>query len=141
MLRGLHGGFGHAGIDDDDFRAVRVSHDPFPHDRVSDAQVAADQHDHIGLLEILVRVRRRVETERLFVRDDGRGHALPRVAVAVQDAHAEFGQSTEQSHFFRGNLPGAEKRHGLRPMTLLNFFEAISEGAQCRIPVGRHEFA
>ena len=137
MLRRVHRGFGHPRVDDDDFRAVRVPHDAFPHDRVSDAQIAADQHDDVGFLEVLIRVRRSVEAKRLLVRHDGSRHALPRVAVAVQDAHAEFGKSTEQCHLLRGHLPGAQKRHGLRPVLLLDRFEFLSERTQGEVPLDR----
>ena len=73
-------------------------------------KIAADEHDDVRLFEIGVGVRRRVEAERLLVRDDGRGHALPRVAVAVQHAHAELGECAEQSHFLGDDLAGAQER-------------------------------
>ena len=46
--------------------------DALPQDRMGDAQVRADEHDHVGLLEVGVGVRRRVEAERLLVGDDRR---------------------------------------------------------------------
>ena len=59
---------------------------------MGDAEVGPDEHDDIGFFKVLVGVRRRVEAEGLLVGDDGCGHALTRVAVAVQHAHAELGQ-------------------------------------------------
>ena len=59
---------------------------------MGDAEVAPTSTMHVGLLEVGVGVGRGVEAERLLVGDDGGGHALPRVAVAVDHAHAELGE-------------------------------------------------
>ena len=84
--------------------SMRIAHHALPQDRMGDAQVRADQDDAVGLLEVLVGVRRGVEAERLLVGDDRRGHALPRVAVAVDHAHAELRQGPEQGHLLGGDL-------------------------------------
>ena len=93
---------------------MRIAHHPLPEDRMGDAQIAADEHDDVRLFEVGVRVRRRVEAERLLVGDDGRGHALPRVAVAVQHAHAELGERAEQGHFLGDDLAGAQEGDRVR---------------------------
>ena len=77
--------------------------------------------------EVVVGVGRRVEAERLLVGDDRRGHALPRVAVAVHHAHAELGEAAEQRHFFGRDLSGAEKRDRLGAVPLLNRFQPLAE--------------
>ena len=74
----------------------------------------ADEHEHVGLLEVGVGVRRRVEAERLLVGDDRGGHALARVAVAVHHAHAELGERAEQRQLLGRHLAGAEERDRLR---------------------------
>jgi hypothetical protein len=64
---------------------------------VGDAKVRPHEHDDVRLLEVGVGVGRGVEAERPLVGDDRRGHALPRVAVAVDEAHAELGQRPERA--------------------------------------------
>ena len=90
MKRGRHRRLGPARVDDDDLRVVRIPRDPLPEHRVGDAGVRPDQDDTVGLFKILVRVWWGVESERLLVGHDRRGHALPGVAVAVDHPHAEL---------------------------------------------------
>src|SRR5689334_18124916 len=107
MLRRDHCCFSFAWIDHDNFGFVGVAQNALPQDGVSSAEVRADQHDYVRLFEILVRERRRVEAEGLFVGGGGRGHALARVAVAMDDAYAEFGEAAEEGHFFGNDLTSA----------------------------------
>ena len=134
MLRGLHGGFGRPRIDHDDLGRVRIVDDPLPHDRMRDAEIAAHQHDHVGLFEVGIGIGRRVESERLLIGHDGRRHALPRVAVAVHHSHAELGQCAEQRHFFGDNLTRAQKGDRFRPVGLLNRLHALGERARALGP-------
>ena len=69
---------------------VLVAEDPLPKDRVRNAEVGSDQHDHVGFFEIGVGIGRGVEAERLFVGGDGGGHALAGIAVAMDHPHAEL---------------------------------------------------
>ena len=85
--------------------------------------------------EIVVGVGRGVEAERLLVSHDRGGHALPRVAVAVQHAHAELGEAAEQRHFLGGDLAGAEKGDGVRAVLALDRLEPLAERRQRRVPV------
>ena len=137
MLRGGHRRFGRPRIDDDDLRPMRIAHHALPQDRMGDAQIAADEHDHVRLFEIGVGVRRGVEAERLLVRDDGRGHALPRVAVAVQHAHAELGERAEQRHFLGDDLARAQEGDRLRAVGRLDRLHAVDERAERRVPARR----
>ena len=98
-------------------------------------EIAADEHDDVGLFEVGVRVRRRIESERLLVRNDGGGHALPRVAVAVQHAHAELGECAEQRHFLGDDLTRAQKGDGMWAVLCLDRLHAIDERAERRVPV------
>ena len=95
--RRVHRRLGHAWIDNDDLRGVRIPHDPFPHDRMGNAEVAADQHDDVRFLEVRIRVGRCVEAERLFVRNHGGGHTLPSVAVAMQQAIPNFASAPRKA--------------------------------------------
>ena len=108
---------------------------------MSDAKVRSHEHDHVRLLEIVVRIRRSIEAERLFVRGGRGGHALPRVAVAVQHAHAELGQAAEEGHFLGGDLAGAEKGHGVWPVLLLNGLHSRRKRPQCYVPIDRAKLA
>jgi hypothetical protein len=128
-----------ARIDDHDARRARVVQDAPPQDRMRDAQVRADQQDHVGLLEIGVAVGRRVEAEALLVRDDGGGHALARVAVAVQHPHAELREAAEQRQLLARKLAGAEKRRRLGAMPRADRAHAVDERARRRVPVHGHQ--
>jgi hypothetical protein len=66
--------------------------------------------EHVALFKIRISVRRRIEAKALFVGDRARGHALPRIAVAVDKAHAELPQRTEEGHLLGDDLTGGEKR-------------------------------
>src|SRR5438445_708905 len=112
MLCRRHGGFRLARVHHDDFRPVLVPHDALPHDRVRDARVCADEHQHVALLKIRVGERRRVKPERFLVGDVRRGHALARVAVAMQPAYAEF---PGPLHQVRGERPVPLPEEGILP--------------------------
>ncbi len=133
------GGFGQPRIDHDDLGIVRVADHPFPQDRVSQAQVAADQHDAIGLFEVVVRVGWRIEAERLLVGDDRGRHALSRVPVTVPHPHPELGQRTQQRHLLGRNLPASQERDRFGPVTGLDRTKPRYELADRRIPIGRFQ--
>ena len=141
MLRRRHRRLGAARIDDDDFRLMGIHQHALPHDGMGDAQVGADEHDDVGLLEILVGVGRRVEAERLLVSRHGRGHALARVAVPMHDAHAELGQRTEEGQFLIRNLPRPNPRHRLRAVLILDGLHPHGEDLQRGVPIDGFEFA
>ena len=132
-----HRSLSEARIDDDDLRLVFVPHDALPHDGMREAQVAADEDDRVGLLEIGVGVRRSVEAERLLVRDDRRGHALSSIPIAVLHPHAEFGERSEQSHLFGRHLSRADERDRFRPVSRLNPLHPRDECLQSRVPINR----
>ena len=98
------------------------------------AKIAAYQHDRIGLLEVRVSVGRSVESERLLISHDGRGHALTRIAIAVQNSHPEFSQGAEQRHLLRDNLARAHKRARLGSVGLLNRLHPLGERLKSQIP-------
>lgn len=129
------GGLGGARIHDDDLGLAAIHHHALPHDGVGDAGVGADENEGVALLEIGVGEGRGVEAEGLFVGDVRGGHALARVAVAVERAHAEFEEGAEQGHLFGHDLAGAEEGDGVRAAVALNGFEAIGEGGEGGRPV------
>ncbi len=132
VQRGRHRGLGPARIDDDDLGLLAVAHHPLPEDRVGDADVRPDEDDAVRLLEVLVGVRRGVESERLLVGRDGRGHALAGVAVAVDHPHAELGHGAQQGHLLGGDLAGAQEGDGVVAVGRLDLPEPRRHGRQRR---------
>ncbi len=122
-------------------RPMFVPTDALPHDRMRDARIRADKDQHIGLFKILVRVRRRVEPERLLVGRRRRGHALARVAVAMKDAHAKLGQSAQERQFLGADLAGAEPGNRVGAEFILDGFEAQRKDLERGVPIDRLEVA
>ena len=135
--RGRHRRLGPARVDDDDLRAVRVPRDPLPEHRVGDAGVRADQDDAVRLFEVLIRVGRGVEPERLLVGHDRRGHALAGVAVAVDHAHAELRDRPEQRHLLGGDLARAQEGDRLGAVLRLDRAEPRGHRRHRLVPVDR----
>ena len=100
MSGGGHRGLGLARVNDDDLRVMRIQDDPFPKDRMRDARISPDKDQDIGFFQIFIGIRRRVKTERLFIRGNGGRHALARIPVAVDDPHAELRHRAQQGHLF-----------------------------------------
>lgn len=135
--RAGRGGLGPTRVDDDDLGIPSVPHHPFPEDRMGDAEVRADEDKAVRLFEVLICVRRSVEAERLLVSNNGRGHALPGVAVAVDHAHAELGQRAEQRHLFGRDLARTEERDRVRAMLGLDRLDPADHRLQRGLPVDR----
>ena len=126
MLRRGHRRFGRARIDDDDLGLMRIAHHPLPENRMRDAQIAADEHDHVGLFEVGIGVGRGVEAERLL--------CTPTTAVAMHCRvlpspcsmpMPNLASAAEQRHFFGDDLSGAKKRDRMRAVRVL---ESLSSG-------------
>src|SRR5438105_7421758 len=109
MLRRVHRCLGAAWVENYNFGLVSISQDSLPHDRMGDAEIGADEDEHVRLLEIRVGERRRIEAKALLVGHVRSSHALARVRIAVNATHAELEQSAQQRHLFSANLSGAEK--------------------------------
>src|SRR5688572_18708539 len=104
-----------------------IAADALPKDRVGDTQIRPDQNQNVRLFQVVVRVRRGVEAKCLFVRNDRRGHTLPRIAVTMEHTHSEFGKGAEQRHLLRGNLTRTEERDGVRAVLPLNGFDSLAK--------------
>ena len=92
VMRRTCGRFSVAWIDDNNLGRVWVFQNSLPHDRVSRTRIGADKNQHVRLFKIIIRIRRSIKTEGLFVSNHCSRHALPRVPVAVLHAHAELRQ-------------------------------------------------
>jgi hypothetical protein len=141
MLRGGHRGFGGARVYDDDFGPVRVASDPLPHDGMSNARIGADENEDVALFEISIGKWRGIETERFLVSNMGSGHALAGIAVAMQAAHTEFEEASEQSHFFGADLAGAEESDAVWSVLFLDGLHALAEFGHRPMPIDRPQLA
>ncbi len=112
----------------------------FPQDWMRNTEIAADQENEVGLFEVAIRERRRIEAERFLVGGRGRRHALPCVAVSVQNAHAEFGQCTEEGEFLGDDLSCAQPGQRFGAVAFLNVFEARTKFNQRAVPGHRFKF-
>ena len=77
--------------------------------------VGADQQDHVGAFEVLVRARRAVAAERSLVARHRGGHAQRGVAVVVRRAEAKLHQLAERVELFGHELAGADDADGPAP--------------------------
>src|SRR6266446_3497295 len=141
MLRRGHGSLRFPRIDHDDLRMILILANTLPHDWMRDAKIRADEDEYVGFLEILVGVRRGIETERLFVSRGGGRHALTCVAVSVNYPHAELRQRAEKRQFLSADLAGTEPRNCIVAIFILDGFEAKREDLERRVPVDRFELA
>ena len=82
---GISGGIGPAWIDHDDARAalLLVGEHALKQHRMAPGRVGADQHQQIGLVEVLVAAGHGVGAEGAAMAGDGRGHAQPRIGVDI----------------------------------------------------------
>ena len=87
-------------------------------DRVTPRSVGADQHDEVGLLQVLVTHRHHVFAEGALVTGDGRGHAQARVGVDVGGADVALHQLVGDVVVLGQQLTGDVEGHRLRPMRL-----------------------
>ena len=76
VLVGDHRRLGDAGVDDDDLRSVRA-HEPWGEQRVVVGHVGAEEHDEVGVGEVVVAAGRPVAAEGHLVA--GRGRAMQSV--------------------------------------------------------------
>jgi hypothetical protein len=127
MLGGTHGGLGAARVQDENLRAICVSQNALPHDRMGDTGIGPNKDQYVSQFEIRIRKRRGVESEALFVGHVSGSHALSGVGVAVDGAYSELPERAQQGHFFGANLPGAEEGDAFWSMFLDNPFEIQNE--------------
>lgn len=127
-------GLGDAGIDDDDLGVPFVACEALVKDGVGDGEIGADEDDDVRFFEVGVAEGRSVETEGLLVGDDGGGHALAGISVAVFEAHSKLGEGSEEGHFFGRDLSGREKGDGIFSVGGLNLLELVGEDSGGKIP-------
>jgi len=98
-------------------RAARIDHDQFCagldpvhhaqiQDRMAVGHVGADHEEQIGLVEVLIRARRTVRTQRQLVAAAGARHAQPRVRFDLVGAHKALGKLVDEVLRLDRHLPG-----------------------------------
>ena len=83
-----------ARIDCDDARTALflVGEHALEQDRMAPRRIGADQHQEIGLVDVLVATRHGVGAEAAAMAGDGGGHAEPRIGVDIGRADKAFHQ-------------------------------------------------
>ena len=122
MQGGGHGRLRPTGIQHEDFRLPPIAQDSLPKNGMGHRGIRPHEHQTVRLLEIGIRVGRRVEAQTLLVGDMRRGHALTRVGIAMQTTHPELEERPQQRHLLSANLAGAQEGDGVRPPLLLHRF-------------------
>ena len=113
-----------------------------PHDRVGDAEIRAEEDEHVALLEIRVGVGRRVEAKGLLCRrrDDVAMHwrVLPSQWIKPMPNFPERPRNAISSVT---DLARAEPGDGFRPVLSLDLFEALAEEHHRALPIDRFQLA
>ena len=134
MQVGLLGGRGAARIDHHELGAALapVLLHALEQNRMAPRGVRADEHDQVGLIEILVESRHRVGAEGAAMARDRRGHAQPRIGVDVRRAEEALHQLVGDVIVLGEQLPREIERDRVRPVALDDAPEAIRHA--CRAP-------
>lgn len=106
---------------------MRIAHHTLPHDRMSNAGIGSDKDQNVRLLKIGICIRRGIKAERLLISHMGRRHALPRIAVTMNESHSELKETAKKGHLFGGNLTRAQKRNRLRSILSLESLQSLAE--------------
>ena len=135
----LGGGGGAARIDDDDAGAARplVRHHALPEDGMAPGGVGADQHQEVGLVEILIGARHRVGTEGAAMTGNRRGHAETRVGVDIGGADEPLHQLVGDVVVLGQQLARDIEGGRVRTMPGDGVGEACGNQVQRRIPACR----
>ena len=126
---GVAGGIGPARIDHDDARAARllVGEHALEQHRMAPCRVGADQHQQIGLVEILIAAGHGVGAEGAAVAGDRRGHAQPRIGVDIGAADEPLHQLVGDVIVLGQQLPGEIERHRAGAVALDDMREAMGD--------------
>ena len=109
--------------------------------RMAPGGVGADQHDQVGLVEILVQPRHRVGAEGAAMAGDRRRHAEPRIGVDIRRADEALHQLVGDVIVLGEQLAREIERDRVRPVALDDAREALRDLIERRVPAGAHERA
>ena len=129
-------GLGAAGVDDDELGAVArlgVGH-AAEQDRVAPRRVRADEHDEVGLVEILVATGHRVRAEGPAVGRHRARHAQARIGLDMRGADEALRELVGDVIILRQQLAGEVEGDRLRPVGLRDPGHLGGGGAERRVP-------
>ena len=106
-------GIGPARIDHDDAGAalLLVGEHALVQHRMAPGRIGADQHQQVGLVEILVAAGHGIGAERAAVARDRRGHAEPRIGIDIGAADESLHQLVGDVVILGQQLAGEIERH------------------------------
>ena len=136
-------GRGAARIDHDELRAALAAvllHALEQH-RMAPRGVRADEHEQVGLIQILVQPRHGVGAERAAMARDRRRHAEPRIGVDIGRAEEALHQLVGDVIILGEQLAREIERDRIRPIALDDALEAVGDLVERRVPVGARECA
>ena len=102
--------------------------------RMAPGGVRADEHDQVGLVEVLVAAGHRVGAEGAAVAGDRRRHAQPRIGVDVGRADEALHQLVGDVIVLGQQLAGEIERDRVRPVALDDAREAVGDRGRAPRP-------
>ncbi len=126
---GIPGGIGAARIDRDNARAtlLLVGEHALEQDRMAPRRIGADQHQQIGLVEILIAAGHGVGAECAAMARDRGGHAQPRIGIDIGAADESLHQLVGDVVILGQQLPGEIERHRARAVARDDVLEAVRD--------------
>ncbi len=123
-----------------------------PQDRVHLGHVGAPQHEHIGVLQVVITAHRLIRAEAADEGRHGGGHAVARIGIDVVGAETGLVQLGGGIALEHGPLAGAEHAHTgtefLRRLALVGFHVLLERGLELfrhdverLVPADRSELA
>ena len=95
--------------------------------RMAPRRVGADQHQEVGLVEIVIAARHGVGAEGAAVAGDRGSHAQPRIGIDIGAADEPLHQLVGDVIVFGEKLPGQIERHRVRTVALDDMGEAMRD--------------
>ncbi len=120
------------------FRPARLGgFDTAVKNRMTPRQIGSDQHQHIGLFQILITGRHGITAESALVAGHRRGHAQPRVGVDVGRADVALHQLIGDIVVLRHQLAGHIKGDRVRTMLIDGLAQSRRDMSQGGVPFDR----
>ena len=113
--------------------------EPLEQHGMAPGEIAADQHDEVGQLEVLVEAGHRVAAEGALVARHRRGHAEPRVGVDVGGAEEAFDQLVGGVIVLGQELARDIEGDGVGPVPRDDLAQAVRDRVERGLP--RHALA
>ena len=112
---------------------ARLFNTPKQH-RVTPGQIGADQHNDLGLLQILVAGANSIAAKGALMAGHGRGHAQTRIGVDIGAADKPFHEFIGHVVIFGEQLTGHIKGQRIGAVFANDSIEAVGHGGQGLVP-------